>query len=523
MRMRLGGGRWVAGFAALSIGVGLAVSLNPSVAVGAGSPPQVCGPGGPIEQKSPPVDCPMIYVKPTVNLVDLQTVAVQGNDFQPSSEAAIIECAANATGQGQCDLNTLIELPTGKYGAFTLSRYVRRIITTSDGTTIDCASAPGACILGAANLNNLMEATGVPLSFNPSVPPVVPTVFAIPATGLVDHQLISVSGVGMFPGRGIEIEQCVNGTLSYETCDFSTQTFVQTGPTGGFQTQWAAHRILYLNGVPVDCASNPGTCVVFAGDYPGEGSDSATAPLAFKTTVPPVVQTLAVVPSTGLRDHQLVQVSGTGYTPGASIGIIQCQAGSSLNNGFGCDYSTFQTATGGLSGKFLITFAVHRLLSAGSTTPVDCAKPNACVIEAANNQRPEEAAGRRVAFNPAIPPVKASVKVVPSIGLTDNKAVLVTGAGFTPYSNVSINQCSSEALIGPDFGYCAGSGPYGGGGINEQVTGNGTFSATLFVHTDITGQSGLINCAAKPGACDVVATRFAGGIGDTAFAALSFL
>jgi hypothetical protein len=518
--MRLRGGRWVAGFAALSIGIGFAVSVNASLAVGSGSPPTACQPGGPIEQKSPPIDCPMITVKPNTNLVDLQTVTVYGRDFQPGSAAATIECAGNATGENQCDLNTLFEVPISSSGTFTLSRFVRRIITTGDGTTVDCGSAPGTCIMGAANINNVMEATSQPLSFNPSVPPVLPTVFAVPQVGLADHQLIKVSGVGMFPSRGIEIEQCLNGTPSYLTCDYSTQAFVLTGPRGGFGLTWAVHRILYINGLAVDCASRPGACVVFAGDYPGDTSDEALAPLAFNSKIPPVAQTLAVVPSLGLRDHQLAQVGGTGFTPGGDIEVVQCQAGATIN-GLGCDYSTTQYVTGGLTGQFLITFAMHRMLGVGLPTPVDCAKVNACTVEAINVERPEEGATRAVAFNPTIPTVKASLKAVPSTGLTDDARVLVTGAGFTPYSSVTVDQCSIEALAAHDFGYCAGSGPYGGGGITEQVTGNGTFSVTFFVHISISDQSGVVNCAAKPGACDIVATRFT-LTGDTASVAISF-
>ena len=70
--------RWLGGFAAMALGIGLAIAVNPSLAVGAGSPPQPCAPGGTVGQFSPPVDCPKLIVSPSTNLVDLQLVKLRG-------------------------------------------------------------------------------------------------------------------------------------------------------------------------------------------------------------------------------------------------------------------------------------------------------------------------------------------------------------------------------------------------------------------------------------------------------------
>jgi hypothetical protein len=514
---RLASRRWVAGFAAIAAGIALAVAVNPSIAVGAGAPP-ACSPGGPVEQKSPPVDCPKITVNPSTNLIDLQFTTVKGHDFVQSGQAATLECASGATSQDQCDLNTLYIVSTSPIGTFSLRRYVRRVISLSAGGTIDCASGPGACIMASANLNNYLEATSVPLSFNPTVPPITPTVFALPATALADHQVVKVSGAGMLPNSSLTIMQCEAGLPpSYSTCDFSTQSYLPTTAKGSFATKWPVHRMLLIQGNTIDCASRKGACEVFAGEYPG-ASGSAVAPLGFNPRIPPASQAITLSATTGLQDHQLVTVRGTGYTPGAPVIVIQCQTGAT--SGLNCDEVSVATGSPGLGGQFTITYPVHRILSLGGTT-FDCAlKARSCFITAVNEQRQTEAASAKVSFNPKVPPVVAAIKVVPGTGLLDNSAVSVTGTGFTPFSNVNVNQCGAEVTTG-NFGYCSFGGPYGGGGVSTQVGADGNFKATFFVHRVIDGQTGLINCGKKPGACVIAATRF-GSAGDTAFKPISF-
>jgi hypothetical protein len=526
----LSGRRAMAGTLAIAAGISLGILVNPSLAVGSNSPPQPCSGSGSVQQESPPVDCPKLTVQPSANLVDLQLVSLHGSDYTPLASLATIECAAGATGEDQCDLSTLIIVPASSTGTFSLKRYVRRVISPFSGT-VDCGITPGACIMAGVNIGDFLEAAAVPLSFNPSVPPVVPAVFVTPSLGLVDHQVVSAVGAGFFPNSGVEILQCAVGTPSPITCDFSTSTFVPTGPRGGFSIRWPVHRILYLPTGTLDCARRVATCQVFAGNYPGSPM-FATAPLAFKPSVPPVTQTLVASATRALRDHQLVTLKGTGFTPGASVELIQCQAPTAA--GGGCDYSTLTNVTADFTGNFLVTYPLHRLISFGPIgpgpgpvppglpTPFDCASaPRACVVSATNQQRFEESANVSLSFDPQVPPVKAAITVVPSTKLADNQTVTVAGTGFTPFATVSIEQCGAKAVTQHNFGYCNG-GYYGGGGqVLAQASGTGTFSITFFVHRAIAGEFGLINCAAAPGACVIAGTRFTLA-GDTAFKAIAF-
>ncbi len=371
--------------------------------------------------------------------------------------------------------------------------------------------------MASANLSNYLEASAVGLTFNPKVPPQTPTVFAVPATGLKDHQVIKVTGAGMTPNNGVQIAECAAGPASYATCEYSTTIFVQTGPTGKFSALWPVQRILSLPSGTLDCASAPGACVVFAGNFYGP-SQQATAPLAFNPKIPPLTQTVSASPNSALKDHQLVQVVGNGYTPGANIAVIQCRSGGASQGD--CDYGTVTTATPGLTGQFTITFPVHRMLSLASG-PLDCASaPQVCTVSAANSFRFSEGASTPLGFDPKSPPVVAAVTVAPSTGLVDNQATTVTGSGYTPFSTVQVVQCGKEAAIEHNFSYCSSSSFFGGGGVSAQVNGSGAFSVTLFVHPVIGALSGLINCAAQPGACVVAGSGF--NSAEVAFKPISF-
>ena len=40
-----------------------------------------------------------------------------------------------------------------------------------------------------------------------------------------------------------------------------------------------------------------------------------------------VAATIAVTPADGLADRQIVAVTGTGFTPGATVGVVECPVG----------------------------------------------------------------------------------------------------------------------------------------------------------------------------------------------------
>ncbi len=450
---------------------------------------------------------PTLSVTPSKNLADLQSVTVAGKGFTPSVTIGIVECASTATGEAGCDLGTLVETTDSSSGAFSISRYVRRIIHPSSGQ-LDCASKPGACAMAAADVSNIAEHAGALLSFNPKIPPAIPKATTTPSTGLRDHQTVQVTGSGMQPNGFAEVLQCkAGGTPSFNNCDPSTARQITIGPDGKFTTSWVVHRILdFTIGSPtiqtLDCASKPGACVAdVIQSFGPSGQEYASDHLSFNPTIPPVPQRLAVTPTVGLVDHQLIQLEGGGFSAGSSVSVEQCEAGGVLQEF--CDYSTSVSVAAGFLGHFHLVYAVQRIILAAGV-PFDCAsKPGACVLIATNNQRPSESASQRLSFNPSVPPVVATITVTPHTNLYDDELVTISGKGFVPFSTVAVSQCSSEALGDPyPSGYCSN-------GFGPLTTANrvGAITITLFVHRVIVTQPGPVACASKAGACLVAAFR----------------
>jgi hypothetical protein len=129
---------------------------------------------------------------------------------------------------------------------------------------------------------------------------------------------------------------------------------------------------------------------------------------------------LSVDPATQLVDLQFVTVSGTGFTSGPTITLVECVE-SDLNR---CDPFTYRTTAADATGEFQSAFRVRRQFrtSAILTTPDDCAVVT-CTIVAMNIQNPAERATVPLAFDPKQPPLLYE----PSV---DRKAELTDG-GFT--------------------------------------------------------------------------------------------
>jgi hypothetical protein len=432
-------------------------------------------------------------------LVDFQKVLVVGSHFSPNASLASVECGPGTIDINSCDLSTVQYMTSDAQGSFVTRRPVRRLINVN-GTTIDCA-APTNCVLGAGNIANYDESAGSPITFDPSKPPVPTKLVAIPSTNLRDHQLVTVKGSGFFPGSYVYVAECSSAAL-YD-CAYETQRFGTAGPDGTFTIENYALERQFSTYDPqfpsemIDCAASPGTCALTtqAGAY---STTPVSAPLTFNPAFPPVVPAISVTPSTGLADLQLVNVRGYGFLPGSQVYLYECATAVP-----GCDGGTTYV-TAGFHGQFSLTMAARRRFASpgpNGVVPFDCAVHlGACAITA---QSQSSFAPTTVAlgFDPAKPPATPAAVVVPNQNLLDNQRVGVLLHGFAPFSGVTLLQCGAEAVTNQDFAYCDSS--------NETVANTpasgGDPSASFFVHTEIAGRNGLIDCT-TPGACVLIAT-----------------
>ena len=112
-----------------------------------------------------PVSTTVVHVTPDTGLVDGQTVSVEVSGFAGVT-AGMAECRAGATNIGDCDLSN-IAFPT----SFPTTFVVHRFISTDGITSIDCASAPGTCVIAVADIGDINATLGTaPISFAPPSP-----------------------------------------------------------------------------------------------------------------------------------------------------------------------------------------------------------------------------------------------------------------------------------------------------------------------------------------------------------------
>lgn len=158
------------------------------------------------------------------------------------------------------------------------------------------------------------------------------TITVTPATGLVDGQVVTVTGTGLPPGTELEIFQCRAGAVDESGCSGSVAFDLATDNVGGFTYTIQVDAFTFGWGVlasgqggdEIDCRAGPEACFIGVG-FLADAGESTKAPISFDPTAPlrpPVSAT--VEPSTNLRDGQVVRVEGKNLSNREQAFIFQC-------------------------------------------------------------------------------------------------------------------------------------------------------------------------------------------------------
>ncbi|MCU1429058.1 MAG: Neocarzinostatin family [Actinomycetia bacterium] len=467
--------------------------------------------GGIVGKSSTPAPNPTLTVSPNTGLADTQPATVAGTGFTPGSLIVIFECEASAP-PSSCGLFPVAETTSDPSGAFSLQPHLRRLVDVVSGhhfTSLDCAVA--SCVLDAINVEALDESAAAPIAFDPTIPPVVPTITITPNKNLADHQLVTITGKNFQSRDFVQVQQCVKGAKS-KRCEYETARFMQTNGAGAFTiknfvlkraiTTFSNHT---LGGTTVDCAHKVGQCVIVANGF---DFHPASAPLNFDPNLPPVVPTLTANPSGALKDLQEIVVSGTGFTPGLPVNLQQCTGDPQFPD---CDYVNGQQVTPGFHGEFLVTMPVHRFqatFGAAKPSRVDCAKTAGVCSIASFGDLGEVGASTPLTFDKNAAAITPAISATPNTGLADNQRVSVQLSGFAPNRPVQLLECSAKTFQRGALGACDLAA--------LQVTSMpvaGSATTAFDVHRTIAGGNGLTDCSARAGACVLVAVPFPTGGG----------
>lgn len=149
---------------------------------------------------------------------------------------------------------------------------------------------------------------------------------------------------------------------------------------------------------------------------------------------------LTVTPDTDLVDGQVVEVAGTGFIPGVSLGLAQCPAGETTIDD--CRFAGLAEVDGGgvLSDDTDVEVAASFPTTAED---VDC-RVEACELVAATFAG-GVLARAALAFDPDAPlRPSPTMRVRPQADLADGQVVQVDGEGFRATTTVVLVQCEDR-------------------------------------------------------------------------------
>ena len=130
----------------------------------------------PVVAATPAAAATSVAATPDTDLVDGQTVVVSGSGWRPGGPVAFCEGVMTANpSQGDCRSSAYQTATADAQGNFSGNLKLQRVIfVPSKGLTIDCAN-PGACVVAAADPNNVATTAAYgPLQFRLVPPTVVP-------------------------------------------------------------------------------------------------------------------------------------------------------------------------------------------------------------------------------------------------------------------------------------------------------------------------------------------------------------
>ena len=162
--------------------------------------------------------------------------------------------------------------------------------------------------------------------------------------------------------------------------------------------------------------------------------------------------TVTVDPSTGLADGQPVTITGSGFTPGTSVGAAECSAAVAQSHSTSdCDLSNAPIVQADSSGTAVINLRAKATITTPNGGTIDCVTAaDPCIIgmgDTTDLSNPEKQGGSAITFDPNAPPAPPpDVSLTPSGDLIDRQQVAVYATGFIPGEFVSIFQCAAQNL-----------------------------------------------------------------------------
>jgi hypothetical protein len=233
-----------------------------------------------------------VEVEPATGLVDYQLVQATATGFEPFSLHEIFECRADAVDESGCDADNAGFAEADAAGEVHLGFVVDARIYDAAGNEHDCRSTTDGCTVGVGLLAEFENSGFATLDFDPAAPLApVPTMTVSPATGLVDQQVVQVTGADVSSLFETFVYQCIAGRVrAADSCNFDQDVRAVAGDDGTVAVAYRVDAALHpANGDEAfDCTTAPGACVLELSQGFSDSPDRFTrAPISFATGSPP--------------------------------------------------------------------------------------------------------------------------------------------------------------------------------------------------------------------------------------------
>lgn len=332
----------------------------------------------------PPPPTPTASGSPTTDLPYRAQVSVHGTGFTPGGFVNAYYCAfsggseacGSSSAYGAADSAGVVDLTIG----------VKRRVGNGgfDGSVLDCVDPGSECVVFVQGQRGY-ERTQFTVTFDPNAPiPPPPNLLVFPDHDLGWRQVIGFGGSGFTPGL-VSVRQCglvdFGGGDSFEECMGFGQ--VEANADGFLLGTFSVRRVMNFGGIQnVDCATSAAPCTLRVG-Y-GDPDESASVALGFDpNSLPPPPPTLVVSPPGTLRAGQDATVTGTGFTPGSTVGMTTCRSGIT-EIADACDLGHAFTAVADDTGTVSTTFPVLGMIGTAQGG-IDCTTgPGVCALAGAN-------------------------------------------------------------------------------------------------------------------------------------------
>lgn len=326
---------------------------------------------------------PVMTIRPSQDLAHNQRVTVTGSGFAPNQFVQLYECAEKDGRNVACSYFSGPAPQTDADGAFETTFAARRLFASYPGGPVsDCLEVDHCALYAQTSYDDPLGFAEIELDFDPEAPlPPPPSITVDPSTDLQARHLIEIDGDGFAPNVSHNIVQCTSESTYFDfRCNFGPT--VVADENGEVHSEATLRRYISDFPEPIDCAE-PDRCMVAVFSY-SDGLSFAIQPVSFDPDAPPPPRPIVTVSqSSGLSNDQTITLTGSGFSPFASVGFGQCHAGA--DGPEDCEASTTRYAAADADGSFTAEFVVRERIERPVGGTLDCTTgPGVCILGIAN-------------------------------------------------------------------------------------------------------------------------------------------